>query len=396
MQHTIKPGALALAGALLLAGCGGGSDDPHADLPAVSRVEVLSSAKRGMESIVLRGGSAFVSLANSATEGSAVLKATLPVGASSPWTAVPLGKCGLGPVGDFIVRTPKLTLAGDTMWLMQSSDGGEEHSTCTMAPQATSFAPADQGLRACSGDFCSTLWMTDLKAVGNRLYSNAGAGENVLTSSNGGASWSVVRGQFDSMVCTHTSFHVIGDRLLVGGECPLDDAFLDAYQLSADGASLLKPEKLPLNKPVLENRNIQFIESVPGTQRVFVGVEGGLLRSEDGGKSFKFVIHNPVNGNSAYPYIKSFLALKGSPDTIVVGGFDKHNGKPYLAYSRDAGTTWTELSAILPAYAAPAGPDGEHGLVTDIAEDAEGRILLTYNERFDREGRLLQLSLGRR
>ncbi|OON62632.1 hypothetical protein B0920_04095 [Massilia sp. KIM] len=396
MHHSITPGALALAGALLLAGCGGGTDDPHADLPAVSRVEVLSSAKRGMESIVVRGGSAYVSLANSATEGSAVLKATLPISARSSWTVVPLGNCGLGPVGEFIVRSPKLKMAGETMWLMQPSDGGEEHSTCTMAPQATSFAPADQGLRACTGDFCTTLWMTDLKAVGNRLYSNAGAGENVLTSGDGGASWRVVRGQFDSMVCTHTSFHVIGDRLLVGGECPLDDAFLDAYQLSADGASLLKPEKLPMSKPVLENRNIQFIESIPGTQRVFVGVEGGLLRSEDGGKSFKFVIHNPVNGNLAYPYIKSFISLKASPDTILVGGFDKRNGKPYLAYSRDAGGTWTDLSASLPNYAAPAGDNGEHGLITDIAEDAEGRILITYNERFETEGRLLQLSLGRR
>jgi hypothetical protein len=401
MHHTIKPGVLALAGALLLAGCGGGSDDGREDLPAVSRIEVLSSNTRGMESVVLRGDSAYVSVSNSATEGTAVLKAALPLSASSSWTAVPLGGCGLGPVGEFIVRAPTLKMAGDTMWLMQpwaetSAPQAQEHAACTMTAQASSFAPRDQGLRACNDLFCSTLWMTEVKAVGTRLYTNAGAGENVFTSGDGGATWRVLRGQFDSMVCTHTKLHVIGDRLLVGGECPLDDAFLDAYQLSADGASLASQTKLPVSTPELENRNIQFIESVPNSQRVFVGVEGGLLRSEDNGKSFKFVIHNPVEGAKAYPYVKSFVSLKNSPDTLVIGGFDKHNGKPYLAYSRDAGSNWTDLSALLPGFSAPADSEGRAAMVTSIAEDPEGRLLLTLNEREDRQGRLLLLTLGRR
>lgn len=400
MHHTFKGGLLALAGALLLSACGGGSDDPYADLPAVSRIDVLSSTARGMESVVVKDGSAYVSLGNTLTEGTAVLKASLPLTSGSSWTPVPLGDCALGPVGEYIVRSPRLRLAGDTMWLIQHYDEGaspgvKEHAACTLAPKASAFVPRDQGLNACAGGLCTTLWMTDLKAVGTRLYSNAGSAENVLSSDDGGASWRVVRGRFEAgFGCTHSSFHVVGDRLLVGGECPLDDAFLNAYRLR-DGAPLDSADQLPVTTPELENRNIQFIESIPNTQRVFVGVEGGLLRSEDGGKSFKFVIHNPIDGKN-YPYIKSFLSLKGQPETIVVGGFDKVNYRPYLAFSRDGGTTWTDLSALLPNYKAPTGPNGEHGLVTDLDEDPEGRIILTYNEYFETRGRLLQLTLGRR
>lgn len=400
MRHSFGLHLSAAACALLLAACGGSIDGIviEPEVPAVSRIDQVSSNARGMESVVFRGGSAYVSLANSATEGTAVLKAPLPLASNSSWTQVALGTCGLKPVGEFIVRAPKLKLLGDTIWMMQPwSDGAstEEHSTCNMTAQAASFAPRDQGLRACNEYFCSTLSMTDLKAVGTRLYSNAGAGINLLGSGDNGASWKVLRGQFDSMMCTHTAFHVIGDRVLVGGECPLDFAFLEAYQLGADGLSLASQTKLPLTVPALENRNIQFIESLPNSQRVFVGVEGGLLRSEDGGKTFKFVIQEPVEGNKAYPYIKSILPLNGSPDTIVVGGFDKHNHKPYLAVSRDGGATWSDLSNLLPGFNPPAGSDSS-AMVTSLAQDPQGRIYLSLNEREDGQGRLLQLTLGRR
>ncbi|MBQ5946809.1 hypothetical protein [Massilia sp. ST3] len=407
MQHHITPGVLAAAAAcaLLLAGCGGDSggqlDGGGAQIPDVSRIDLLASDARGMESVVLKDGAAFVSLSNSATQGTAVIKAALPLSSASNWTPVALGGCALGPVGDFIVRAPKLRMAGDTLWLIQPWTEGpdpavQEHSACTMAAQAASFAPRDAGLRACNEYFCSTLDMSDIKLSGTRLYSNAGAGLNLFGSSDGGATWRVLRGQFDAMMCTHTSFQVVGERVLVGGECPLDFAFLEAYQLSADGLSLASQDKLALTVPALQNRNIQFIEQVGGAQRVFVGVEGGLLRSEDGGKSFKFVIHHPVEGGRIYPYVKSILALKGRPDTLVVSGFDKKNAKPYLAVSRDGGTSWQELSSMLPGYSQPPGGDTKAAIPTSLAEDAQGRVLITLNEREDGQGRLLQLTLGRR
>lgn len=400
MQYHIKPAALAVASALVLAGCGGSTNELDS-VPAVSRVEVLASQSRGMESVVFSGGSAYVALGNSAKEGTAVVKAALPLSATSSWTPVGLGACALGPHGDMPVRVPKLKMAGDTMWLMQwwqeSADPAvQEHSTCALAPQATAFVPRDQGLRVCNEYFCSTLSMNDIKLAGTRLYTNAGAGENLFASSDNGATWRVVRGQFDSMLCTHTSFEVIGERVLVGGECPLDDAFLDAYQLAPGGMSLASPEKLALTTPELQNRNVQFIQALPGGQRVFVGVEGGLLRSEDGGRSFKFVIHNPVEGASAYPYVKSLLALKNSPDTLVIGGFDKHNFRPYLAFSRDGGTSWNDISNLLPGYSQQPAGETRVAIVNSLAEDPEGRILVVMNEREDSQGRILLLTLGRR
>lgn len=400
MQHHITPAALAGACALLLAGCGGSSNELDA-IPAQSRLEPLASQARGIETVVFSGGSAYIALGNSATEGSAVLKTALPLTAASSWTPVALGACALGPKGEMPARVPKLKMVGETMWLMQpweerAAPAPQEHSACTLAPQAAGFAPRDQGLRACNEYFCSTLAMTDIKLAGTRLYTNAGAGENLFASSDNGASWRVLRGQFDSMICTHTSFEVVGDRVLVGGECPLDDAFIDGYQLAQDGMSLAKPDKLAVTTPELENRNVQFIQALPGAQRVFIGVEGGLLRSDDGGKRFKFVIHNPVDGASAYPYVRTLLALKNNPDTLVAGGFDKKNFRPYLAFSRDGGDTWNEISSLLPGYTPAQTGELKASVVNSLAEDPEGRIIVVLNEHEDSQGRLFLLTLGRR
>ena len=403
MHHHIKYTAMAMSCALLLAGCGGSDkDDPkppgETPPPAVSsRLDVLTSTARGMQSVAYYGGNAYLSLSNSKTEGSAVLKAPLPVTRASTWTPVSLGACAMGKQGDFIVRAPKLKMVGQDMWLMQPwadvPESKNESSTCTLAASSNSFVPRDQDLRVCTGSFCETLSMQDIKLHGQRLYSNPGAGLNLFTSANGGNTWSVIRGQKASMVCTPTKFHVIGDRVLVGGECPLDMAFVEAYQLNADGSALASEAKLALNLPALENRNVQFIESVPDTKRVFVGVEGGLLRSEDNGVSFKFVIQEPLSGSKKYPYIQSFLPLKGKPDTMVIGGFDKATQLPYLAWSKDGGVTWNDISSATPNYGkAPAG--GAVTTITGIFEDPQGRILVTMNELGEAQGKLMQLTLG--
>lgn len=398
MHHHFKPAVPAIGAAMLLAACGGAGVTDEV-LPAVTRIDLLSSSTRAMESLVFSEGNAYVSLGNNAAEGTAVLRASLPLGATSSWTPVALGSCGLKPAESdyFPQRSPRLKVLGDTLWLFQPWAGGAEHAACTMPARATGFAPRDAALRFCDGDYCETLSMSELKLAGTRLYTNAGAGTNLFASSDGGASWRVLRGDFAAFNCTHTNFEVIGDRVLVGGECPLDHAFLEAYQLTPDGMGLVSDKELPLSVPPLENRNVQFIEAVPGTQRVFVGVEGGLLRSDDGGKSFRFVIHNPIENNKGYPYVKSFLPLRGQPDIIVVGGFDKENFQPYMAWSRDGGSSWTDISALLPGYGRKVeGAETRVATVTSIVQDPQGRILFTLNEREDQQGRLYQLILGQR
>ncbi|WP_229431765.1 MULTISPECIES: hypothetical protein [Massilia] len=382
----------------LLAGCGGEANfvaDP------VTRIDVLASHTRGMQNIAFYKGSAYIGMSNSATEGTAVVRTGLPVTAASQWSTVALGPCGLAPFNDMAPqRAPTLRPLGDSLWLFQpwyedAASGKQEHALCALDAAGAAFAAQDQSLRACYEQYCYTLWMDELKMVGTRLFSNPGAGLNLFVSDNKAATWRVLLGQFDSMTCYHQSFHVVGSRLLVGGECPLDDAFIRAYQLSADGSRLVSQEELAITVPELENRNIQFIDSIDGTARVFAGVEGGLLRSDDGGRSFKFVIRHPIEGAAMYPYVQRFLALKGKPNVLVVGGFDKANARPYLAWSNDGGDHWTNISAMLPGYNRGAGDTSLSGQVTSLVEDPQGRILLTLNEDETAKGKLIQLTLGK-
>lgn len=410
MPQQIRPGALgatAAACALLLAACGGSDHapvavppppPPVAAPPAVTELSLLSSSARAMNSVVFHGGAAYVSLANSQAEGSAVLRAPLPLSAGVAWSAVGLGGCAMGPQGDFVMRSPKLKMVGGDMWLMQpwadTPEAAGEHSTCTLDPKSGSFVPRDQDLRTCNEYFCETLSIHDIKLHGARLYSNAGGGTNLLTSKDRGDTWQVVRGSKDSQMCYAGKFHFIGERVLVGGECPLDVAYVEAYRLDADGGALASQDRLPLSLPPLENRNVQFIESVPDTTLVFVGVEGGLLRSTDNGNSFGFVIHEPISDGKGYPYIGAFLSPRDQPGTVVVGGFDKMHGRPYLAYSRDSGASWTDISALVPGYARPAGDESGAGAVVALAQDPQGRIVVVVNERGDSQGRLMQLTIA--
>lgn len=399
----IPPGR-SLAGAcalvLLLAGCGG-ADDPAAPPPAAqpARAEVLATSAGGMDSIAFNGDTAWLSLSNTATTDTAVMRASLPLRADSAWSGVALGECGLAREdgGTWPLRAPSLRMLGSDLWLFQpwydkGPDARPEHALCALSADRTTFVPRDAGLKACVGGTCTTLSMDELKQVNNRLYTNAGGGQNVLASNDGGARWRVLTGFFDQDICTHPAFEIVGDRLLVGGECPLDAAFLRAYQLAADGVSLVSRDALPVTLPELENRNVQFIQAT-GAQRVFAGVEGGLLRSEDGGKSFRFVIQHPLSGGRDYPYIRHLLALAGKPDTLVAGGFDKATQKPYLAWSKDGGTTWTDLSPLLPGYARNLD-DGSVAEVTAIAQDPQGRVLVTVNESKGAQGRLVLVTPG--
>ncbi|MBZ2209742.1 hypothetical protein [Massilia soli] len=382
---------------LMLAGCGG---EPIFVAAPVTRIDVLASHARGMENIVFHDGSAYIGMSNSATEGTAVVRTGLPVSVASQWNTVALGNCRIGPFGgNAPQRAPALRPLGDTLWLFQpwydDAGAGAEHALCALNQAGTSFVAQDQSLRACYEQYCYTLWMDELKMVGSRLYSNAGAGQNLFVSDNKAASWRVLLGQFDAMTCYHQAFHVVGDRLLVGGECPLDMAYLRAYRLSADGSRLASQTELPVAVPALENRNIQFIDAIAGTQRVFAGVEGGLLRSDDGGTTFKFVIRHPAEGGTMYPYVQKFLSLKNKPNVIVVGGFDKANARAYLAWSADGGDNWTNLSSLLPGYNRAPNDASLSGQVTSLVEDPQGRVLLTLNEDETAKGKLIQLTLGK-
>jgi hypothetical protein len=242
-----------------------------------------------------------------------------------------------------------------------------EHTLVRSRDQAMTFESVDAGLFACVvAPECGYLVPRKISFAPDRIFASAGG--NVLVTGNDGATWNVLAGATsDGKPAPQTCpviYERIGERLLFGGECPLDFGYLARGTLRAD---LLEWAEEParLTAPEMENRNVQFIRHA-GNGVVFAGVEGALLKSTDGGESYRYVIHHGLD-SSRYPYISQFVM---TARVAVVGGFDKGSSVAYLAYSRDGGESWIDLSALV----------ASASMVSMLAVDADGRILVaTYD-----------------
>jgi hypothetical protein len=174
-------------------------------------------------------------------------------------------------------------------------------------------------------------------------------------------------------VCSEPAFEVIDNRVLMGGECPLDFAYLWGGTLQPDLLSWVVPggELKPVSLPAIENRNVQFVERREDSSLVFAGIEGGLLKSIDKGTSFRFVLQYPIAGSQKFPYVQQILYPQSHPDLFVVAGFDKGITQAgYLAYSIDHGESWTDFSTLAMT------PELKSNQVAFVKEDPYGRILV--------------------
>jgi hypothetical protein len=218
-----------------------------------------------------------------------------------------------------------------------------DHSFLKSEDRGATFIPMDGALEYCVAGYCSFMMPTQAIFKDNLIFLNAGAGLNLQVSNNNGASWIPLSGNLAPGSCSEPPFEIIGTRVLMGGECPLDFAYLRAGTLRPDLLDWLSPQHRPVDvvAPYLSNRNVQFIKNKPNTSDVYAGVEGGLLKSNDDGQSFRFVLiyGNSSNTRSA-PYITSILFHSKNPNVIVIGGFDKGPlHRLFLAYSKDNGET---------------------------------------------------------
>ncbi|MBK5259734.1 MAG: hypothetical protein JJE51_09075 [Thermoanaerobaculia bacterium] len=244
------------------------------------------------------------------------------------------------------------------------------------------FQPIDSNLRDCSSGPCEYLvgHDIDVPAYGAILTEQGG---NLLATRNDGATWNIlygvpVAGQPAAQVCPLV-FERVGQRVVMGGECPLDAGFLRWGDLTPD---FLAWATIPQESFVadLGNRNVQFIREVQSGS-IFAGVEGGLLKSTDGGRSFGWSLKYELDA-VRYPYIRHFVQPAGFPSLIIIGGFDKVNSSAYLAYSNDEGVTWRDVSALVPQ------PDeGEEGGISMLAQDLDTRVIAIY-----RNGDLYQIA----
>ncbi|HYR27427.1 MAG TPA: hypothetical protein VEU30_03125, partial [Thermoanaerobaculia bacterium] len=245
-----------------------------------------------------------------------------------------------------------------------------EHTLLRSDDHGATFVNIDAALLDCALQPCAYLVPTRMSFAPDRMFVNAGG--NVLASDDDGASWHQLyglqsNGKPTAQVCP-VKFELVGTQLFLGGECPLDVAWLHRGTLRPN---LLEwaDDPRPVTAPEMENRNIQFIRDL-GAGVLFVGIEGALLKSTGGGESFRYVLHYDLEAVDRYPYIGNFAVSSRDPRVMLLGGFDKKNDVGYLAYSGDGGETWQDVSGLV----------GEP-YVSLLTEDAEGRMLIGLQDK---------------
>jgi hypothetical protein len=254
----------------------------------------------------------------------------------------------------------------------QETKGGPatEHSFLKSLDHGSTYIPIDNGLQECLGNYCYYLTPTEALFKDDLIYLNAGGGPNLMFSNNGGASWTSLLGTMQQMTCSYQPFEMVGARMLVGGMC-LDTAYLRGGTLRPD---LMGWTQLPadVSTPPLGLRLVRIIRNKPGTTDVYAGIGGGLLKSTDSGQTFRYVLQ--YSSGIPVPYIGSVLFSANNPNVIVIGGRDNGRSGPYLAYSRDNGETWYDISPRALIYAGPPGEETYYDEIDFVAQDPQGRI----------------------
>jgi hypothetical protein len=272
---------------------------------------------------------------------------------------------------DLLVHNNKLFVLKHSQAVL--SNQPTEHSVLKSEDRGATFVPADNGLKYCRSDgYCLFLEATQALSKNNLIFFNAGIG--VQVSSNEAASWIPLTGGLVWAGCGQSVFEIVNTRLFTGGECPLDVAYLRGISLRPDLLAVLPPEQQPspIVVPSLDNRNVMIIKHKPNSPDIYAGNEGGLLKSSDNGQSFRYVIKY---SGSRYPYINKILTYSKSPNVIVIGGFDKLLNQPFLAYSKDNGETWFEISSKIQSLIGGTSFPLTNNVLF-ISEDPQGRVLV--------------------
>lgn len=242
-----------------------------------------------------------------------------------------------------------------------------DHTLFRSKDQGQTFQPIDHGLAYCVCGMCGYLQTTEVYARNNLVYVNAGGGENLLVTADEGETYRRLSGQSTPSACSGTPFDISGTTVSLGGKCGVGNAFLSRGVLSPDGQSLAEQFEA-VNAPAFEDRKVNAVRIDRRTSLVYAALEGQLLRSSDGGKSFGAVYDYPTGGDP-YPYVGAILFASGS-DLTVIGGWNKNESgieKPFLGYLRNNGTQWADISDLL--------ADTPRGIVTDLEEDEDGRLI---------------------
>jgi hypothetical protein len=270
-------------------------------------------------------------------------------------------KAGTGDIQNLYVES-------DGLYLLKNR-GKDGHTFLRSRDQGSTFDALDGGLLVDESGVKAALAPTIMIRDASSIIINAGGGINVLVSVDDTLSWKLLRGSFATQICYPGKLLRLGRDLVLGGECPLDSAYLMKGKLSQDMTRWVSPPKSVAPNDI-SNRNVQFINMIDGWSMLFAGVEGGLLSSDNNGSNWKWSLKMEAN-EAKYPYIQHCIRYPAVKDAALIGGYDKANdAEPFLAVTADRGISWIDCSNSLQSIGRPVRE------VQDIAISPNGAVLV--------------------
>lgn len=297
---------LLLGGAALVAGCGGGTDQPP-DRPPNQSLQLSLEGLQGLKVTRLRSSS----LGMLATTHNGLHMLT-----AGGWQ--PLGLSGYDLLDVARLDGGRLVASSRLDGMFVSDDSGR-----TWQRLISNFGGA-------SGP--ETAWA--LVAHEGRLLATHGYG--VASSGDGGHSWSLLVGNW-GMASTGMSALTPGPRgeIWFGGQNAIEQLVLGRWSPTG----LAEWERLMPSPSVVTN--VRLLPSEP--QRALVCGEGGIIQTRDDGRTWM-----PVFVNNEHRFYFDVLADPTKPGRWVSAGWRKTDAPQALriAISENDGSSWRELDAL--------------------------------------------------
>jgi hypothetical protein len=242
---------------------------------------------------------------------------------------------------------------GQKLFILQepalNAEGLAEHVLLVSYDQGDTFEPRDEGLRYCytynGQEVCNYFSSSQIFIKNGIIFLNS-IGSDILISHDEGKTFkSIENSPIDKSYCYDNAFSIIGNKVLVGGECPLDFAYLKKGAIDQNFLDWQNSQD-PIDSLTdieMSNRNIHFIKKLG--RYVFAGAEGAIFRSTNNGDSYRATLLYPKPGSLdtvKYPYVKQIT--KQQSGNILASGTDKVTELPFLARSMDNGLTWVNVT----------------------------------------------------
>jgi len=300
-QDSAERRRLLLAGAAMLAGCGGGTE------PSLSPELSLQVSFEGLQGLKI------VRLRDSAAGTMAVTDAGLFLRTAQGWQLLGLG--GRDLVDAVSLGNGRLVASSRFDGMFESSDAGR-----SWRPLISNFG---------GGSGPETAWA--LVQDGNRLIATHGYG--FAESRDGGSSWALRVGSWGlaSTGMPALTLNSNGD-VWFGGQNAIEQLVLGRWR----STSLFEWDRLMPSPSVV--KSVRLVATQP--QRALVCGEGGIIQTRDDGRTW-----TPVFVNNEFRFYFDVLQDPAKPGRWVSAGYRKTDARQPLrvAISEDDGATWKEI-----------------------------------------------------